>query len=160
MALIIRIYRILDQDYAALQESHTRSPLAEAEITKPEIREISQALNLPSFNLPSQACLASRIPFYTPITAELLKLVDEAEQFIRELLQDNTIPLRVRVHPLGDDGKKLARIEGDQRIFTALNDPEIREQILSKMGELGFTFTTVDLEGFITGKMHRIINPQ
>ena len=144
----------------ALQESHTRSPLAEAEITKPEIREISQALNLPSFNLPSQACLASRIPFYTPITAELLKLVDEAEQFIRELLQDNTIPLRVRVHPLGDDGKKLARIEGDQRIFTALNDPEIREQILSKMGELGFTFTTVDLEGFITGKMHRIINPQ
>jgi pyridinium-3,5-biscarboxylic acid mononucleotide sulfurtransferase len=142
----------------ALQESHTRSPLAEAEITKPEIKEISKALNLPSFNLPSQACLASRVPFYTPITLAMLKTIDEAEQFIRDLLQDNSIPLRVRIHPLGTDGKKLARIESDERFFSALADSKIRNQILVKFVELGFTFTTLDLEGFITGKMHRIIN--
>jgi uncharacterized protein len=141
----------------ALQESHTRSPLAEAEITKDEIREISKLMNLPSFNLPSQACLASRIPFYTQITADLLKTVDEAEQFIRDLLQDNNIPLRVRIHPLGTEGKQLARIESDERLFDSLVNSEIRKQIMLKFNELGFTYTTVDLEGFITGKMHRIL---
>lgn len=140
----------------ALKESHTRSPLAEAHITKEEIRVISHILNLPSYNLPSQACLASRVPFSTPITAELLKSIDEAEQFIRDLIKNDRLPLRVRVHPMNPDQKWLARIESNEKIFEYFSNEGIRNQIIRRFNELGFTFVTVDLEGFITGKMHRI----
>jgi uncharacterized protein len=137
----------------ALRESNTRSPLAEAGITKEEIIAITEALDLPSKGIPAQACLATRIPFGTKLEPELLQRIDEAEGFIRELLGDPTVPLRVRVHPLGQEGSLLARIEAGAKAIPKLAEACV--EIEEKLSSLGFTFVTVDLGGFESGSMNR-----
>ncbi len=142
----------------ALQESVVYSPLALAQLTKEEIIQISTLLKLPSARFPSQACLASRIPFDLALTEPLLMMADKAERFLRTLLENDNDPLRVRIQQLHPSKVYLARIEAGQWLFEAVTDQKIRTQIDRKLKDLGFTFVTYDLAGFQSGSFHQVID--
>ena len=117
-----------DADYRpgsrAARELGVRSPLREAGLTKPEIRQLSKDLGLPTWNKPAYACLASRIPYGQPITAEKLKQVDAGEAFIRGL----GIAWQVRIRHEGD----TARIEVDTDAIDRFMDKDVRQQVGSR----------------------------
>ncbi len=133
--------------HKAAQELGVRSPLREAGLTKAEIRRLSRHLGLPSWNKPAQACLASRIPYHQPITVPKLQQIDQAETFLRE--QGFSPQLRVRHY--GD----TARIELDPIDIPGLCEPHQREQVWVYLKSLGFTFITLDLEGYRMGSLNR-----
>jgi pyridinium-3,5-biscarboxylic acid mononucleotide sulfurtransferase len=131
----------------AVRELGTHSPLAEAGLTKEEVRHLSVALGLPTAIKPSSACLASRIPFGTAITKEKLRQVETAEEFLRGL---GIAQLRVRHH--GD----VARIEVDpQEFYLVLNN---RDWIVKEFKMLGFIYVTLDIQGFRSGSMEEPLN--
>jgi len=131
----------------AVAELGVRSPLKEAKLTKADIRELSKRFGLPTWNKPSFACLSSRFPYGNRITREKLTAVGEAEIFLRNL---GIRQLRVRHHD------RIARIE------VAQEDMEIllqnREQIVEKLKELGYTYVTMDLQGYRTGSMNEVLS--
>jgi pyridinium-3,5-biscarboxylic acid mononucleotide sulfurtransferase len=135
----------------AAKELGIRSPLREAGITKKEIRHFSKKLGLLSWNKPSFACLASRIPYHELITEEKLNQVDKGEEFLRQL---GFLPqLRVRHHG------NTARIELDDKDFVKLaQDDNIRLRIVHFFKSLGFEFITIDLEGYCMGRLNWEIN--
>ena len=133
----------------AARELGVRSPLREAGLTKAQIRLLSKQLNLPTWNKPSCACLASRIPYHQPITAQKLRQVDAAETFIRTM----DLSRQVRVRHEGD----TARIEvGLEDIHKFMGNP-VRRQIVIKFKSLGFKFIALDLEGYSTGSLNRAL---
>jgi uncharacterized protein len=127
----------------AARELGVRSPLQEAGFTKANIRAASRSLGLPNWNSPSNACLASRLPYGTPITRERLRQVEEAERLLHEL---GLTQVRVRAH--GD----VARIEVEAEELAML--VEQRQRILPRFRRLGFSYVTADLEGYRTGSMN------
>ncbi|MEM1992110.1 MAG: ATP-dependent sacrificial sulfur transferase LarE [Nitrososphaerota archaeon] len=127
----------------AARKYNVRSPLAELGIGKELVREISRLLGLPTAPKPSSPCLASRIAYGHPITAELLKKVAMAEEFIRTHV--NPRVLRVRVH--GD----IVRIEVGKDERYLMFDTNLMDRIATYIKSLGFTFVTLDLEGYRTG---------
>jgi pyridinium-3,5-biscarboxylic acid mononucleotide sulfurtransferase len=134
----------------AAKELGIRSPLREAGLTKQEIRSLSKEFGLPSWNKPSFACLASRIPYHEHITAEKLNRVDEGEEFLRKL---GFLPqLRVRHH------ENMARIELDNKDIRKLIRDDIRIRIVQYFKSLGFGFVTIDLEGYNMGSLNREID--
>jgi len=134
----------------AVEELGVRSPLAEAGLNKTEIRELSKRLGLETWDKPSFACLASRIPYHSPITAEKLRQVDEAETYLR---QTGLAPqLRVRHH--GD----VARLEIDPQDFGRLLEDDSRRRILKVFRKLGFRHVALDLEGYRMGSLNRALN--
>jgi uncharacterized protein len=141
----------------ALKESNVKSPLAESKLTKPDIISLTQILALPSINISSQACLASRIPFNMEITEEILTMIDNAEKFIRNIIKSSTIPLRVRVHKIFPSNHLLARIESNSILIELINNEGIREEIDSGLKKLGFTFVTIDISGFSSGSMDKLV---
>ena len=126
----------------ALKELDIRSPLAEAGLTKKEIRELSEKEGLPTWNKPSFSCLATRFPYGEELTVEKLKRTEAAENLLAEL---GFTQRRVRVHG------NLARIEVLPAEIPLLL--ERRDMISSRLEELGFLYTTVDLKGFRSGSM-------
>ena len=126
----------------ALKELDIRSPLAEAGLTKKEIRELSEKEGLPTWNKPSFSCLATRFPYGEELTVEKLRRTDAAENLLAEL---GFTQRRVRVHG------NLARIEVLPAEIPLLL--ERRDMISSRLEELGFLYTTVDLKGFRSGSM-------
>lgn len=126
----------------ALKELEIRSPLAEAGLTKKEIRELSEKEGLPTWNKPSFSCLATRFPYGEELTVEKLRRTDAAENLLAEL---GFTQRRVRVHG------NLARIEVLPAEIPLLL--ERRDMISSRLEELGFLYTTVDLKGFRSGSM-------
>ena len=129
----------------AATEKQVRSPLAEVGFTKAEIRELSRAAGLPSWEKPASPCLASRIAYGVPVTIERLSKVEAAEQCIRGL---GFREFRVRVH--GD----LARIEiSPVELGEALNR-DFADQVSQRLTEIGFKFVTLDLKGFRSGSMN------
>jgi len=127
----------------AATEHGALKPLADAGLGKAEIRELSRHYGLETWDKPAMACLASRIPYGSPVTAEKLSQVEQAEALLREL---GFRELRVRHH--GD----VARIEiGEAEIPRIL---PVRERIASSFRALGFKFVTLDLEGFRSGRMN------
>lgn len=128
----------------AIAELDIKSPLREAGLTKAGIRELSQMLNLPTWNKPSFACLASRIPYGEQITEEKLRLVERAEQFLQNA---GFKQFRVRCH-----GSNFARIEilpdDIQKLI------EIRNIVVSTFKEIGFTYVSLDLQGYRTGSLN------
>jgi len=130
----------------AVEEMGVKSPLMEAELTKTEIRELSKQFGLPTWNKPSAACLASRFPYGMEITRDKLKVVGEAEAFLRSL---GIIQLRVRHHD------QIARIEVAERDMAILL--ENRVQTVKKLKELGFKYVTIDLQGYRTGSMNEVL---
>ncbi len=135
----------------AKQEQNVRSPLLEANLSKAEVREISKFLGLTTWDKGSFACLSSRFPYGFGITKEALSKIDAAETMFRDL---GFRSFRVRHH---DD--KTARIEvGSDEIVRLLN-PEIRTNVLRHLKELGFTYVTLDLQGYRTGSMNEVLTP-
>jgi uncharacterized protein len=132
----------------AAAEMNARAPLQEARLTKSEIRELSRKLGLPTWDKPSLACLSSRIPYGTPISAEALTQIDRAETFLREL---GFSQLRVRHHGT------IARIEVEADELPKLVDPGMREKITKRFKEIGYVYVTADLSGYRTGSMNAVL---
>ncbi len=119
-------------------------PLADAGITKSEVREIAKKIGLSNSEKPSMACLASRIPYGERITEDRLKMVEKAEEFIKKL---NINQVRVRHY------KEIARIEVPEGDF-----PKIlknKKRIANKLKSIGFKYITLDIEGYRTGSMNK-----
>jgi pyridinium-3,5-biscarboxylic acid mononucleotide sulfurtransferase len=134
----------------AVRELAIRSPLCEAGLSKKEIRRLSKRLGLPTWNKPAYACLATRIPYGSPITEEKLKQVDAAEDYLRSLMP--LVQLRVRHH--GD----IARIEVDPKAMRVLLKNHVRSGLVQYFKELGFSFVSLDLEGYSAGSLNRAIH--
>jgi len=129
----------------AAAEFAVRKPLLEAKITKSDISKFSKKLDLPTWNKPSFACLASRFPFNDPITQRGLKMVGRAENFMRAL---GFGQVRVRIHD------SMARIEiSREDMNLCLKN---RELIINRFKKLGFIYVALDLEGYRTGSMHEM----
>jgi uncharacterized protein len=133
----------------ATRELGVRSPLREAGLTKKEIRSLSKRLNLPTWNKPAYACLATRIPYGDPITEEKLRQVDSAEDFIRKLVP--SVQVRVRHHG------NTARIEVEPKAISKLVKSGNRKSIAEYFKILGFHHVAVDLEGYSMGSLNRSI---
>lgn len=133
----------------AKSEKNVRSPLLEAGLSKAEVREISQYLNLPTWDKPAFACLSSRFPYGMGITKENLSKVDNAETLLRDL---GFRFFRVRFHD-----ERTARIEVGAQEIPRLMDDALRERIVAHMKELGFTYVTLDLQGYRTGSMNEVL---
>jgi len=129
----------------ALQELGVISPLLEVGLTKAEIRILSKRRHLPTWNKPSMACLASRVPFGDPITAELLKRIAHAEAILH---QKGYVECRVRVH------NDIARIEIPLDNFSTFL--QHRTEVTASMLTLGFRFVTLDLMGLRSGSLNPI----
>jgi len=117
-------------------------PLAELELAEADIREMAHERGLSVWNVPSEACLASRLPSDEPVTNEKMERIAAAEHMLREI----SPRVRVRVH---DD---LARIELPPELAEAVLQQ--RDAIVAKMHDLGFRYVTLDLQGFRHGSMH------
>lgn len=129
--------------HQAVKEVGVCSPLREAGMTKADIREYSRQLSLPTWNKPAYACLASRVPYGTQITSEILGRIGQAEKFLYSL---GLIEVRVRDH------FPVARIEvGKDQMDQAWGK---REVIAAKLHELGYSFVALDLDGFRSGSMN------
>ena len=132
----------------AIVELGVRSPLQEAGLYKDEIRELSKDMNLPTWNKPSFACLASRFVYGETITEEKLRMVDQAEQFLMKL---GFHQFRERIHGT------MARIEVPSEDILKIADNEAREKITEKFRSLGFSYVTLDLQGFRSGSMNEVL---
>lgn len=132
----------------AAREFGIRSPLVEAGLTKAEIRELSRALELPTWDKPALACLASRIPYGTAVTVERLTLVDGCEAALRGL---GFRQIRVRYH--GD----TARIEVSPEEIGRFAEPTLREEVVRRFREAGFTYVTLDLAGYRQGSLNEAL---
>jgi pyridinium-3,5-biscarboxylic acid mononucleotide sulfurtransferase len=128
---------------AAVKEMGVVSPLLTAGLTKNDIMELSRTLSLPTQNKPPYACLATRIPYGTPIAATLLKQIESSEEFIKGV---GVSQVRVRHHG------NMARIEVTRNdLDTILRE---QESIVHRLKEYGFTYVALDLEGYRTGSMN------
>jgi len=126
-----------------------RSPLAEAGLTKDDIRQLSREMKLPTADLPSSPCLASRIAYGLEITEQRLKQIDEAEEFLRSL---GFVEFRVRHHDI------LARIEVNPKDIERISTEPTRSKIVEKLKSIGFKFVTVDLQGYRSGSLNELLS--
>jgi len=134
----------------AVRELGVRSPLVEAGLGKAEIREISRRLGLPTWDKPSFACLASRFPYGEQITRDKLERVEAAENVLRQM---GFRQFRVRSHGA------IARIElGVTEDWSGLLDGGRARELVGRLKELGFTYVTLDLEGYRTGSMNEVLS--
>lgn len=122
-----------------------RSPLAELGFTKGDVREASRRLGLPTADRPASACLASRVPYGTPVTGELLGRIERAEAALAEL---GFRVVRVRAH--GD----VARIELGAAEIARMFEPEVRQCAAARVRACGFRYVALDLEGYRTGSLN------
>ncbi|MEM1368714.1 MAG: ATP-dependent sacrificial sulfur transferase LarE [Cyanobacteria bacterium P01_H01_bin.15] len=140
------------QDYRpgiqAAQERGVRSPLAEAGISKAEVRQLSQQLGLPWWDKPAQPCLSSRFPYGEIITVAKLQRVGRAEVYLRGLGYP-----QIRVRSDGDTARIELPPAQIQRFVAQNNMP----QIVHQLQKLGFLYVTLDLEGYVSGKLNRAL---
>lgn len=133
----------------AVAELGVKSPLRHIGFTKQEIRELSQYLNIPTWNKQSFACLSSRFPYGDLINEKKLKMVDRAEQL---LLDMGFHQLRVRIH--GD----VARIELLPEEFPKFMEEKTRLSVYKKFKEYGFSYVTLDVLGYRMGSMNETLD--
>ncbi len=129
----------------AALEAGVRSPLLEAALSKEEIRELSKERGLPTWDKPSMACLASRIPYGTPVSRDALAQIEAAESLLRGL---GFRQVRVRHHG------KTARIEVDSAGMTLLIQDDKRRMVVDGLKSLGYVYVTLDLAGFRSGSLN------
>ena len=129
----------------AAENFGVRSPLAEAGLTKEDIRQLSRKLNLPTADIPASPCLASRIGYGLEITQQRLRQIEQAEDFLRTL---GLVEFRVRHHD------QVARIEVHPEDMDKITVEPARSAIVKKLKSLGFAFVTVDLKGFRSGSLN------
>ena len=132
----------------AAKQYGVRSPLVEADLTKQDIRDLSKEMGLPTWDKPAQACLSSRIPYGTMVTVEALTRIAKAEHFLRS---KGFKQLRVRHH------ETVARIEIEPKDFQALLDESIRNEITEYFKSIGYSYVTMDMNGFRSGSLNEIL---
>jgi len=130
--------------HRALVELGIRSPLTEAGLSKDQVRVLSKKLGLSSWNLPPMACLASRIPYGTPLDRQSLARVESAEKF---LFDEGFDLVRVRDH------QGTARIELSPEGIGRLSDTGLRDRLVARFKSLGYVAVTLDMEGYRTGRL-------
>jgi uncharacterized protein len=129
----------------AAREHRVRAPLADVGLTKLEIRRLSRELGLSSWDKPSMACLASRVPYGIEVEPDILRRIEAAEAVLREL---GLRQYRVRHH--GD----VARVEVDPRDFEELLRSPLRERVVERVQAAGYRFVALDLQGYRTGSLN------
>jgi uncharacterized protein len=135
--------------HRAAKERGVRSPFLEVDLSKAEIRQLSRDAGLPSADLPSSACLSSRLPYGMEVTPERLLQVERGEERLRAL---GFRQVRLRHHG------ELARIEvGSDELSRAL-DPAVVREITSAIVPLGFRRVSIDPRGYRTGSLNEILN--
>lgn len=132
----------------ALQEMNILSPLTEANLSKKEIRKLSRKMGLPTWNKPPLPCLATRIPYGTPITKDKIRRIAHCEQILHE---NGFKQVRVRDHGT------LARIEIPRSEFPKLFNDNNSSTLIEKFKNQGFTYICADLEGYRSGSMNEVI---
>jgi uncharacterized protein len=134
--------------HQAAQERGARHPLLEAGLRKDDIRALSQALDLPTWDKVEMACLASRIQYGIRVTDERLAMVEQLEDTLRDL---GFHQVRARHHG------HVVRLEVEPDAIGRLLDPAIREALLTRGHELGFRYVALDLQGYRRGAMNEAL---
>jgi pyridinium-3,5-biscarboxylic acid mononucleotide sulfurtransferase len=134
----------------AAEEAGARAPLADAGLTKADIRLLSQELGLPTWDMPASPCLASRLPYGTTVTLEAMRRVERAEQGLRAL---GFRELRVR--HLGDTG----RVELDPQELGRLDDPSVRGAVERAVRDAGYARVAIDPAGYRRGSLNLVVRP-
>jgi uncharacterized protein len=130
----------------AAREMGLLSPLIDNSLGKDEIRFLSREMGLETWDKPAMACLASRIPYGSPITAEKLRMIQEAEEVLAEY---GFKLFRVRHHGA------IARIEVGSTEIGRMTEEALRKRLVERLREIGFTYISIDLEGYIPGSLNR-----
>ena len=136
--------------HRAATEHQVLAPLLDAALTKSEIRQLSQRAGLPTWDRPASACLASRLPYGTEVTAERLALVERGEAELRAL---GFRQFRVRLH------ENLARVEIAQDELPRAFAPEMAAAISERLKAAGFAYVTLDLQGYRQGSLNETLSP-
>src|SRR5882724_1248934 len=136
--------------HRAATEHQVLAPLLEAGLSKSEIRSLSRRAGLPTWDRPASACLASRLPYGTQVTAERLGLIERGEAALREL---GFRQFRVRLHD------KLARVEISPEEMPRALAPEMAAAIADRLKAAGFTYVALDLEGYRQGSLNETLSP-
>jgi pyridinium-3,5-biscarboxylic acid mononucleotide sulfurtransferase len=129
----------------AAREFGVRSPLDEAGLTKAEIRELSRVAGLPTWDEPASACLSSRIPYFSEVTDEKLRMIERAETALRDM---GFRICRVRHHDT------IARLELGRDEMARAFDPEIASAIDRELRAIGYAHVTIDLRGYRLGSLN------
>lgn len=132
----------------ALNELGVRSPLREAGLSKSEIRKLSLDKDLPTWDMPASACLASRFPYGTIIDEQKLGMVEKAEEFLHSL---GIKQVRVRHHD------SIARVEILPEDIARVTADNIREQIVRSFKKIGYQYVALDLQGYRMGSMNETL---
>ena len=132
----------------AAKDWSIRAPLVEAGIGKAEVRRLAKELGVPNWEKPALACLSSRVPYGTPVTVGVLSQIERAEAF---LYDRGFCSFRVRHHG------RVARIEVGPGDMKRLLDEPIRAEVVSAFKELGYTYITLDLQGFRSGSGNEVL---
>jgi pyridinium-3,5-biscarboxylic acid mononucleotide sulfurtransferase len=132
----------------AIRELGVRSPLMEAGLSKDDIRSLSRELGLPTWDKQPYACLASRFPYGIEITAERLGMIEQCEEYLKK---EGFRTYRVRFH------NETARIEVGGEEIQRLLDPALRRSLVAFFKSTGFTYVSLDLEGYRTGSMNETL---
>ncbi len=135
--------------FRAIRELEIRSPLREAGLTKKEIRFLSREMGLPTWDKPSYACLASRFVYGETIDGERLRMVERAEEMLLGL---GLKQMRVRIHG------RMARIEALPEDIERLAEKKTRKIITEGFKKIGFSYVTLDLQGYRTGSMNETLS--
>lgn len=132
----------------AAQQYRVRAPLKEVGLTKPEIRQLSAQLGLPTADKPQLACLSSRIPYGEPVTVEALAQIEAAETVLREA---GFFDVRVRHH------RDMARLEVGVDELDRFAEAELRERVVRELKRLGYVYVTLDLQGYRRGSSQEAV---
>jgi uncharacterized protein len=134
--------------HRAAKEHRVLAPLLDVGMRKSEIRELSQRANLPTWNRPASACLASRVPYGTEVTPERLGLIEQGEAALRDL---GFQQFRVRLHD------KLARVEIAPEEMPRAFTHEMAAEISARLKAVGFAYVALDLEGYRQGSLNEAL---
>jgi uncharacterized protein len=132
----------------AAREWLIRAPLVEAGLGKAEVRRLARELGVPNWEKPALACLSSRVPYGTPVTVGVLSQIERAEAFLYDRGFGN---FRMRHHG------RVARIEVSPSDMKRLLDEPLRNEVVSAFKELGYTYITLDLQGFRSGSGNEVL---
>ncbi|MDP2052054.1 MAG: ATP-dependent sacrificial sulfur transferase LarE [Acidobacteriota bacterium] len=132
----------------AAREHDVRSPLDEANLTKDNIRELSRAAGLDSWDEPASACLSSRIPYGSEVTDAALRQIEQAEQVVRDL---GFRIFRVRHHD------QVARLEVARSEMPRALEPAVNAQLVAGLKALGYQYVSLDLQGYRLGSLNEAL---
>jgi uncharacterized protein len=135
----------------AAREFGVRSPLDEADLTKPEIRELARRAGLPIWDEPASACLSSRIPYQSEVTRGKLAMIEQAEEAVRAF---GFRVFRVRHHDT------VARLEIARDEMARALDPAVNQELVARIKAVGYQYVSLDLQGYRTGSLNDVLRLQ